>query len=271
MTGALPPSAGHERYEELAAGYALAALEPGEESTFEAHLTGCRHCQVLLRGFREGAGALVDALPEDPPPAGLGAVIRARALAGRQRSSAVTEPAGGEALPVGGAAPPGRGAGSPRPAERPIVRRLLTAAAAAVVVAGGAAVGWVTTSGPATRPAVAACSVRSGCHAIVLTDQVTHRTVATILVRRGVATVLPRGLPANDPSRNIYVLWQITGRRRALAVAGFDVHASSRRPIVLGPLAQPFAHTWGFAVSLERGRVIPPRPSTPVALGTVSG
>ena len=55
---------------ELTAGYALDALDPGERSAYEAHLSGCEHCQQELASFWTTTEALaVAASGPEPSPA----------------------------------------------------------------------------------------------------------------------------------------------------------------------------------------------------------
>ncbi|MBI4540180.1 MAG: anti-sigma factor [Gemmatimonadetes bacterium] len=56
---------------ELAAPYALGALDPEELSSFEAHLAECETCRREVRELREVAGALAYAAPPAEPPARL--------------------------------------------------------------------------------------------------------------------------------------------------------------------------------------------------------
>jgi len=67
----------HEAFAELAAGYALDALELEERRQFEAHVaTGCAECQTALTDHAETLAALAGELPRLPaPPA-----VRARLL-----------------------------------------------------------------------------------------------------------------------------------------------------------------------------------------------
>jgi anti-sigma-K factor RskA len=59
----------HEAYAELAAGYALDALEPEERGQFQAHVaTGCPECQTALADHAETLVALVRELPQAPAP-----------------------------------------------------------------------------------------------------------------------------------------------------------------------------------------------------------
>ena len=44
---------GHDRFEELAVGHALAALEPDDEQAFLAHLRGCAACERNVAAHTE--------------------------------------------------------------------------------------------------------------------------------------------------------------------------------------------------------------------------
>ncbi len=69
------------RWLELAAAYALGALDPEERVRFEAHLAECATCRAEVQALREVGGLLVYSAPAAAPPHGL----RDRILsAGRQ-------------------------------------------------------------------------------------------------------------------------------------------------------------------------------------------
>jgi anti-sigma-K factor RskA len=60
-----------ELIHDLAAAYALNALDDSERSEFEEHLAGCEHCSEELEGLSDAAAALAY-VPEGPaPPAAL--------------------------------------------------------------------------------------------------------------------------------------------------------------------------------------------------------
>jgi putative transcriptional regulator len=62
-----PPSTGE--IHELAASYALGALDPPEHTAFEEHLqTGCAFCEAELRACSEITGELAATAAADPPP-----------------------------------------------------------------------------------------------------------------------------------------------------------------------------------------------------------
>jgi hypothetical protein len=104
---------------------------------------------------------------------------------------------------------------------------------------------------------------------VTLTSATTHQTAAKVVIDGGVAWMEPSAMRAN-PTDKIYVLWQLTGAQAPLAVGSFDVKAGASSPIKIGALPAPYHGTQSFAVSLEHGRTIPPRPSTVVAAGKVS-
>lgn len=58
-----------EELEELAAGYALEALDADDAARFRAHLDGCDRCRDLVVGFRGVAAMLPETLtPVSPSP-----------------------------------------------------------------------------------------------------------------------------------------------------------------------------------------------------------
>lgn len=79
------------RWTELAAPYALGALDPAERAEFERHLATCPSCQAEVQSFREVAGLLAASAPAAAPPPELRErVLRTarevRPIAARRRS-----------------------------------------------------------------------------------------------------------------------------------------------------------------------------------------
>jgi anti-sigma-K factor RskA len=178
-----------------------------------------------------------------------------------QGTAAPAGPAPGRVVPLR------RRAGQGRPGWR--WQKPAAAAAAAVLIAvGGIWAGLAATSGGPPR-SLAACAHPQACPQVTLTSSVTHQTAARVVVNDGVAWMEPSAMQAN-PADEIYVLWQVTGAPVPMAVGSFDVKAGTTSPIRIGALPAPYHATQAFAVSLEHGREIPPRPSTPVAAGKVS-
>jgi anti-sigma-K factor RskA len=72
------PALNHSDYEQLAAGFALGALEPDDEQALQHHLEGCPTCRVSMREHDELVASLAYAAPRVDPPAALRAAIRRR-------------------------------------------------------------------------------------------------------------------------------------------------------------------------------------------------
>lgn len=229
--------AGHDRWDELAAGYALHALEPGETVEFERHCSGCTHCQESLRqmGFVAAQlGALASSGDESAPP-------------WRRLRAGV----------VGTSAAPDRVRGSGR-------RWLLPAASAAAVVAAVAVVVAVRLNGGGAPPALtaAACARDTACHRIVL-----HTSGggdgATVLVRGRTATVTALGV-GSAPAGTEWALWQVTGDGRPALVRTFRTAPATTS------LPAGYAGTATFALSAEAAGTRPKEPTVVVASGAAT-
>jgi hypothetical protein len=260
------PRPGHGRFDELAAGYAVHALDPGEALLFARHARHCARCQRSLADYADVAAGLAELAPDaEPSPQ----------LAERIMAVATGDAAVGE-HGTAGVASLDEPRHQPSPRVLPLRRRtrlvqVAAAAAAAVVIIGGGIWGGLaaTSGGGAPRVPLADCVRAHQCTEVVLTAAATHRTAARVIVRDGVVYMEPAAMGAN-PGDEIYVLWQLTGAHTPLAVGSFDVRPGAHEPVRIGGLAAPYRSTWAFAVSLEHGRTIPPKPSRPIALGQVS-
>jgi hypothetical protein len=104
---------------------------------------------------------------------------------------------------------------------------------------------------------------------VSLIASATHRQAARVIVAKGSVYLTPTTLPTDNPARQIYVLWQLAGKRAPLAIGSFDVHHGPHVTIKIGRLPAPYSTTSAFAISLEHGRIIPPGPSIVVAVGKV--
>ena len=144
------------------------------------------------------------------------------------------------------------------------------AAAAALIAGGGIWAGLAGTAANPLQPPVASCAHVAGCTEIPLTAAGSHHVAAQLIVYKKTAWMLPAAMKTNDTADQIYVLWQITGSHRPLAIGSFDVRPGAHAPIKIGALAAPYHGTLAFAVSLEHGRTIPAGPSSVLALGPVA-
>ena len=78
-----------ESLHELAAGYALDALDDDERVAFEQHLAECEQCAADVLAFRETAALLAYAAegPEPPAPSSVSACSRRQGASCRTRAS----------------------------------------------------------------------------------------------------------------------------------------------------------------------------------------
>ena len=89
--------AGHGEFRELAAGYALNALDPADEERFRQHAAACPDCLEQIARFQEVAAALAETAPAAEPSSHLGD----RILAATQPGPAGTEPADARSAQTG--------------------------------------------------------------------------------------------------------------------------------------------------------------------------
>lgn len=226
----------HERWDELAAGYALDALEPAEEADLMDHLEDCETCRVALRDH-EFVAAQLGALADDDNAA----------------------PPSWSAIRTGivGDLAERRAAKSRRP--------LLLGAAAASVAVVAAAVTVVSVGGgtSARDAAVSACHAESACHVVELSSGSHERAV--VIVRNDTARLLPTDLATPSKGR-VYALWQLpsNGKPTLLAQPVSRSGSSSTR------LVLPYDDTAAFALSVEPAGPDATAPTTVVAVGTAT-
>jgi hypothetical protein len=262
--------------EEQAVAWALRALEPDEEQQMRAHIPQCRSCQNTVRETEAVMGGLAASVEQVDPPPRLRAGILAQAAETPQIPAERREATTPEPAPAAAAPPPGRSA--PRqPARRRLSgRRLLAAAAAALVLVGLGGLAAYTAQVQQQRDAQIAQSqaladlvvqlTQAGApHATLSTGE--GRSVAAVLIGPAERTVVTAGLPANNRSDTVYVMWGL-GAGPPTPLAAFDITAPGPRLHDLGP-ATGEPQFSSYAVSLEPGRTMPAVPSTVVASGAV--
>lgn len=266
---------GHARFEELAAGYALHALEPEEEHDFLRHLGSCARCERDIAVHDEALAHLAYATDDVEPPAGLLAGIRAGVLASGREASFP-----GAALPPPEASEPDRtrtpevstldSARRRRDGKR--MRRAGTwmgvAAAAALILGLGAwnasllqdrneqdawgdrmseAVGQLEQPGTSTVPLVGSDG----------------DVVAVALVRGSELSLVVDGLPMNDESTT-YVLWGQSRYGDVRAVGAFDVQRAGVDVQAHMQMQAGVADVTRFMVTREKGDTAPPIAQAPV-------
>jgi anti-sigma-K factor RskA len=67
----------HDHWLEMAAAYALDALDPEDRTDFETHLSACLECRQSLLEFRDVAGLIAHAAPARTAPAALAPTVTA--------------------------------------------------------------------------------------------------------------------------------------------------------------------------------------------------
>lgn len=243
---------------ELAVGWVLHALEPAEESLVLAHLPDCDECTQAVAEAEIVSATLGASLPQvEPSPE-----LERRILAETADKVAPVTPLRAEV--------------------RQEVRwwrtlpKVLAAAAALVLVAGSVALGVRVVQledqraqAVAQYAAVSEAMKRVAEPGVVRVPMVSAegRGVGMMLSGPGGVEFVATDLPRNDRSDEIYVLWGMRGGTPT-ALAGFDVAPDA-------PVAHPVPSTGGpgaftgYAVSLERGRELPPTPTKVLASGQV--
>ena len=264
----------HARYEELAAGHALSALEPEDEQDFVTHLAGCARCERDLAEHEATLAHLAYAPEPADPPASLLEGIRAGVLSSGREASfpASTE----QAAPAAPAPVDLDARRQRRDASR--LRRAgvwtSVAAAAALIVSLGV---W-NTELQRDRDAQAELTGRLAKAVSPLRDASTDtvplaaeggEVVAVALVRGDEMTLVVDGLPVNDPATT-YVLWGESRYGDKRAVGAFDVTADDVDVLDGLRLKDSVADVTRFMVTREQGDGPPPIPTLPVlAAGTV--
>ena len=266
------PDRQHERFEELAAGHALQALEPEDEQVFLAHLSGCAQCERDVQVHTEALGHLAYAADDVEPPASLLEGIRAGVVAsGREavfppRAAAPADP-DEAALTAPVSLDRAR-----RRHDDARMRRAGTwvgvAAAAAMVLGLGA---WNATlqqerdeqDAWGDRMASAVGELQQpGTSAVPLKGS-DGDVVAVALVRDSELSLVVDGLPIND-DKTTYVLWGQSRYGDVRAVGAFDVDREGVDVQDHMQMQAGVADVTRFMVTREQGDTAPPIAQQPV-------
>jgi anti-sigma-K factor RskA len=236
----------HEFWDELAAGYALHALEPDEEVEFTTHIVDCDRCRAMVDEHELVAAQLGSLADADDIAAPSWQRIRQGVV--RDAPSVID---------------------LDRRRRPALARRVLATAAAVVVHAGvGLAGRQLSDGGKAQTPnqlALANCENASDCITVRL--QVEGTSPAALVVRDGAARMVPTGL-AQPPADHAYALWQLPRDGRPVLMAEMEeVPAGPSGAIAL---TLPYADTAAFAVSVEPVDVVPEKPTRILAVGTAA-
>lgn len=240
----------HARYEELAVGHALNALEPEDEVAFLAHLPGCAACARALAEHQETLGHLAHAVSSDEPPATLLEGIRA----------------GVRASGRSGSFPPPVSLAEARRKRTVTLTTALVGVAASVVLVLALALSNVTLlhrNSDLKRQDLAFSRtvdglLTKGAQRVELTGQGT----AVAVVHGGQVDLVLSGVPANGP-RSTYVLWQ-QNAHGITAAGAFDVRSTGLTVINHGLRVDTDSPLTALMVTREQGHVPPPTAAGPL-------
>jgi len=266
----------HERFDELAVGWALHALEPEDEDAFAAHLPGCARCAETVAETTELMAAMATDLPAAEPSDDLRHRLRAAVAESEQvplRDQRDAAP--GPPVP----AQPSVAARGPalEPARwRRALPGVLVAAAVATIAALGL---WTVVLGSerqdlrdtvAAQSAVVEALTSPGRASIARLDPLDGGDpVATVVARDGQVQVITNGLSVNDADATSYVVWGLGGER-PVALGTFDVDRSQVAVRTVGSGQTGLDQYAEYGISLEPGQEPPAQPSDVVATGQVT-
>lgn len=267
----------HLLYEELAAGYALSALEPEEEELFVAHLSGCARCARDVEQHREVMASMALAADDAEPPPSLLDGIRAGVLASGRATSLPPRVEGGSDLAEAPDVEPAPGPAQDDLADarrrreergRRAARWTGIAAAAALVVSLGV---WnadlradrdaVEERGGRLAAAVRDLS-RPGTDRVPLTTSEGDVVAVAMVLDREMSLVVD-GLSPNDEGTT-YVLWAQAPSGDVRPVGAFDVEQQGVDVVGGLQVDEGLDGVSALLVSREDGDVAPPAPGGPV-------
>jgi hypothetical protein len=243
----------HEGWSELAAGFALSALDEADEATYIEHAVSCEACRKLEQDFSEVIADLSLITPAVTPPASLKASIMRAVLEDERDRAPVIPMTGRRRGSEHGGAQVGSDASTLSRRVRSVPTWLVGAAAAVVVLALVAL--WVV---PRHKQAsVAARCAAVNCPVVTLTGA--GQPLAAVMVLDDSAYIDPHGLPPT-PAGDVYVLWSLSNGKSPVGVAALHTVPNSG-PVRAGAFTTPIGDVSGFAVTEEHGDSIPTTPS----------
>jgi hypothetical protein len=267
-----PPE--HARFDELAVGWALHALEPEDESRFLAHLAGCDRCATTVAETHDVMAAMATDLPQPGPSEGLLERIRVAVGETEQLPEPSDEaPATAASTPAGVPGP--RSVTAPDAGWRRILPVGLVAAAVAAIIGLGL---WNVVLNSdreklqatvAEQNAVMNGLLSPGRATIAPLKAPDGKSVATVVARGDEVDLIMQGLAVNDPRSTTYVLWSMDDGN-AESLGTFDVTSSQTAMETVGSGSTGFDQHGIYGISLEPGRKAPSLPTEVVATGQVT-
>jgi anti-sigma-K factor RskA len=256
----------------LSGAYVVDALDDDERAGFEAHLPGCRDCQVEVAELRRAAGELAHEVAEEPPPALRAAVLAAAAAV---RPLPPQTPSAGDPGTVPAQSPTvptvaDRHDGVVVPLRRSPRRRLANAAVAAAILAivgvGAATQPWASDPSSPSQNLSTADRVLSAEDAEAVTQRFPDGSSATVTrsVSEGRAVLSTKKMAA-PPDGKAFEMWLLVDGR--MAPAGLMTTGGDQTFVLSGDGAA--ATAVGITVEPEGGS---PAPTTdPIALMEFEG
>lgn len=239
----------HEVFEQLAAGHALASLEPEEEAEFLAHLPSCAACERALGEHAEALSHLAYGVESAEPPAGLFDSIRAQIRA--------ESPSGAGDLLV----PPSSLTGARERKARRTVRlsTALTGVAASLLLVVSLIIINVGLQGKENDRSQRSVAVQKAVEALLVPGArqitMTGSGTAVAVVNGDRVSLVMSGLAANDPN-SIYVLWGKSSFGGVSAVGTFDVRSTDIAVVNGLRLSNP-STLQALMITREAGRKAP--------------
>lgn len=256
---------GHGRFEELAVGHAMSALEPEDEQHFVQHLASCAACERDLQEHHSTLALLaLSADPAEPPPSVLEGIRAGTAPEGRTPVSAELPQPARTQDPVSLANR--RRLRSSRTTRT--VQWLAAAAAAAVVLSLGLSNLALRGDRDASeqygdRLAAAVRDLAEPGSTSVPLESQDGSVVAVAVVQDSGVSLVVDGLEPND-SGTTYVLWAQHRTGAVRPVGAFDVEQSQVDVVQDLPVEGGVDSVAAYMVSSEPGDEAPPTPGGPV-------
>lgn len=266
----------HQRFDELAAGHALGALEPGDEQDFLRHAGSCSRCEQAVHDHLETLGHLAYASDPAVPPPSLWESVRAGV---ESSGRAVSWPGEGEAAQR--AATDELAARRARRLDRGLLKRV---AAVASVAAGLVLVATLVAQNVSLREQqqeqvaltqsmekVLSTYDGAGVRRVLLAAEGSEQPAAVAVVDGDRLHLVVDSLAVNDARSSTYVLWQRTVAGDVRAVGTFDVTGDRDVEVVADmPLADA-DQLKALMVTIEKGRTAPAASTErAVAAGTLA-
>ncbi|MDP3712765.1 MAG: anti-sigma factor [Mycobacteriales bacterium] len=255
----------HQRFDELAVGHALGALEPGDEQDFLRHAASCARCDRAVLAHLETLGHLAYASDPATPPASLWDAVRAGVDASDRAVSwpgdAVVPPAGTDELAAARTRRDGRRD------SRSVLKRV---AAASSVAAGFVLVASLVVQNVSLREQqqdqlaltqsmekVLSTYDGAGVRRVLLTAEGEEQPAAVAVVDGARLHLVVDSLKPNDARATTYVLWERTVAGDVRAVGTFDVTGDHDVEVVADLVLPDAEQLKALMVTHEQGRKAP--------------